>query len=99
MPMESISKTTLRRFVLGRQGLWPGRRWHGLEGTASALKKCEALQLDPLNVIARSHDIALWGRVVDYKSDYLNELCYNQRRFFDPVMGIALSAACGWTSS
>jgi|GEM_PF-2041514 len=22
-----ISKTTARRFVLGRQGLWPGRRW------------------------------------------------------------------------
>jgi hypothetical protein len=23
----TISKTTARRFVLGRQGLWPGRRW------------------------------------------------------------------------
>ena len=25
----TISKTTVRRFVLGRQGLWPGRRWAG----------------------------------------------------------------------
>ncbi|HLF26168.1 MAG TPA: hypothetical protein VJG32_07525 [Anaerolineae bacterium] len=23
----TISKTTLRRYILGRQGLWPGRRW------------------------------------------------------------------------
>jgi len=82
MPI-TISQTTHRRFVLGRQGLWPGRRWRGLEGTASALTECEALQLDPLNIIARSHEIALYGRVIDFRPDYLDELCYSQRRFFD----------------
>ena len=82
MPL-TISPTTHRRFILGRQGLWPGRRWSGIEGTALALAECEALQLDPLNIIARSHEIALYGRVLDFRPTYLDELCYKQRRFFD----------------
>jgi len=81
--LMKISKTTQRRFVLGRQGLWPGRRWSGLEGTAQALNAIEALQLDPLNVAARSQDIALWGRVLDYRPEFLDQVIYGQRRFFD----------------
>jgi hypothetical protein len=40
--------------VLGKQGLWPGRRWNGKKGTAQTIRACEAVQLDPLNIIARS---------------------------------------------
>jgi uncharacterized protein YcaQ len=79
----AISKTTARRFVLGRQGLWPGRRWAGLEGTAEALRAAEAVQMDPLNVVARSHDIVLWSRVSGYRPEYLEKLLYDERRFFD----------------
>jgi uncharacterized protein YcaQ len=79
----TITKRTARRFVLGRQGLWPGRRWAGKEGTAEALRAVEAVQMDPLNVVARSHDIVLWGRVLDYRPAYLDELLYQQRAFFD----------------
>ena len=83
--MEStcISKTTARRFVLGRQGLWPGRRWSGKNGTAQAIRAAEAVQMDPLIVVARSHDIALWGRVHDYQPSHLDELLYTDRAFFD----------------
>ena len=83
--MESvyISKATARRFVLGRQGLWPGRRWSGKEGTAEAIRAAEAVQMDPLTVIARSHDIALWGRVRDYQPSHLDQLLYTDRAFFD----------------
>ena len=83
--MEStyISKATARRFVLGRQGLWPGRRWSGKEGTAEAMRVAEAVQMDPLTVIARSHDIALWGRVRDYQPAHLDQLLYKDRAFFD----------------
>jgi uncharacterized protein YcaQ len=79
----SISKTTHRRFVLGKQGLWPGRRFTGADGVIAALRQMEALQLDPLNVIARSQDIALWGRVLDYRPEFLYQAAYDQRRFFD----------------
>ena len=83
--MESIciSKVTARRFVLGRQGLWPGRRWSGKDGTAEAIRVAEAVQMDPLTVIARSHDIALWGRVHDYQPAHLDQLLYQERAFFD----------------
>lgn len=79
----TISKQTARRFVLGKQGLWPGRRWRGKKGTADAIDACEAVQLDPLNVIARSQDIVLHSRVLDYKPDYLYDVAYKQRKFFD----------------
>jgi len=78
-----ISKQTARRFVLGRQGLWPGRRWKGKRGTRQALLACEAVQLDPLTVIARSQDIVLHSRVLDYKPEYLYQVMYKERGFFD----------------
>jgi uncharacterized protein len=79
----SISKITHRRFLLGKQGLWPGRRFAGVDGVTAALNQMEALQLDPLNVIARSQDIALWGRVLDYRPEFLYQVAYEERRFFD----------------
>ena len=78
-----ISKQTARRFVLGRQGLWPGRRWMGKKGTAQALRSCESVQLDPLVVIARSQDLVLHSRVMDYKTEYLYQVMYQNREFFD----------------
>jgi len=77
------SKTAIRRFVLGRQGLWPGRRWIGKAGTAQAIHAIEAVQMDPLNVVARSHDITLWSRVLDYRPENLTDLMYQDRQFFD----------------
>ncbi|HEY5731304.1 MAG TPA: crosslink repair DNA glycosylase YcaQ family protein [Anaerolineales bacterium] len=78
-----ISQQTARRFILGKQGLWPGRRWKGKNGTATAIRTCEAVQLDPLTVIARSQDIVLHSRVLDYKPEYLYKVAYDERQFFD----------------
>lgn len=83
MRPEIISQQTARRFVLGKQGLWPGRRWMGKKGTARAIHACEAVQLDPLNVIARSQDLVLHSRVLDYKPEYLYQVAYEDRAFFD----------------
>ncbi len=81
--MLTISKTTQRRFILGLQGLWPGRRYAGLAGLRQALEAIQALQLDPLNITARSHDLALWSRVLDYQPEMLYQVTYKERRFFD----------------
>ncbi|HSG42435.1 MAG TPA: crosslink repair DNA glycosylase YcaQ family protein [Anaerolineales bacterium] len=78
-----ISERTARRFILGKQGLWPGRRWKGKRGAATAIRTCEAVQLDPLNVVARSQDIVLHSRVLDYKPDLLHQVAYKDRQFFD----------------
>lgn len=81
--MLTIDIETARRFILGKQGLWPGRRWRGLEGTEQAMRAMEYLQLDPLQIIARSHDITLHSRVLDYTPGLWEELAYGQRKFFD----------------
>lgn len=81
--MLTIDIQTARRFILGKQGLWPGRRWRGLAGAEQAMRAMEYLQLDPLQIIARSHDITLHSRVLDYTPGVWEELAYQQRKFFD----------------
>ncbi|MEO7912944.1 MAG: crosslink repair DNA glycosylase YcaQ family protein [Roseiflexaceae bacterium] len=81
--MLNITIDTARRFILGKQGLWPGRRWRGIEGTAQAMRTIEYLQLDPLQIIARSHDIKLHSRVLDYTPGMWEAVTYQQRKFFD----------------
>jgi uncharacterized protein len=81
--MLTINLDTARRFILGKQGLWPGRRWRGITGTEQAMRAMEYVQLDPLQMIARSHDILLHSRVLDYKPGLWEEPAYQQRKFFD----------------
>jgi uncharacterized protein YcaQ len=81
--MLSIDIETARRFILGKQGLWPGRRWRGLAGAEQAMRAMEYLQLDPLQIIARSHEISLHSRVLDYRPGLWEQLAYQQRKFFD----------------
>ncbi|NOK63733.1 MAG: winged helix-turn-helix domain-containing protein [Chloroflexi bacterium AL-W] len=87
---HSINTTIQRRFILGKQGLWPGRRWAGKEGTAEALRTVEAVQIDPVSIVASSPDIVLWGRVQDYTPSYLTKLLYTDRRFFDYGGGLMI---------
>jgi uncharacterized protein len=81
--MLTIDIDTARRFILGKQGLWPGRRWRGLKGTGQAMRAIEYLQLDPLQIIARSQDITLHSRVLDYTPGMWEKVTYQQRKFFD----------------
>ena len=79
----TLSIAVARRFILGKQGLWPGRRWTGHVGTEHAMRAIEHLQLDPLVVIARSHDLMLHSRVIDYQPGLWATLAYDDRKFFD----------------
>jgi uncharacterized protein len=81
--MLTIDLETARRYILGKQGLWPGRRRRGLKGTEQAMRAMEYLQLDPLQIVARSHDIKLYGRVLDYAPGMWEDLTYKKRKFFD----------------
>jgi uncharacterized protein YcaQ len=47
------------------------------------MRAIEYLQLDPLHIIARSHDITLHGRVLDYRPGMWEEAAYQRRAFFD----------------
>ena len=76
--MLTIDIETARRFILGKQGLWPGRRWRGLKGTDQAMHAMEYLQLDPLQIIARSQDISLYSRVIGYTPELWEQAAYKQ---------------------
>lgn len=65
------------------QGLWPGRRWADKEGTARAIHALGHLQLDPVSLVSRSHDLVLSSRVSGYRRDDLGTLVYQDRRFFE----------------
>lgn len=80
---HAISQEVARRYLLGRQGLWPGRRWAGKDGAAEAVRQLEAVQVDPMTVVARSHDLVLWSRVAGYDPEHLDTLLYRDRAFFD----------------
>jgi uncharacterized protein YcaQ len=78
-----LSNRTARRFILAKQGLWPGRRGTALRGTRAAMIACEHIQLDPLVIVARSHDLMLHARVNDYRPELFHQLVYEKREFFD----------------
>lgn len=90
MPPNTIPAAVARRFVLGRQGLWPGRRFHGSRGLREALHVVEHLQLDPLNITARSQDIMLHARVHDFEPVQWQQLAYDKLEFFDWGAWLAL---------
>jgi uncharacterized protein YcaQ len=75
----TINKTIQRRFILGKQGLYPGRRWQGKSGALEALRSGCVVQIDPLQVIARNHDLTLQSRVLEYTPAILNEMLYEDR--------------------
>ena len=47
------------------------------------MRTAEAVQIDPVSVVAQSHDIMLWGRVASYRREAVFELAYDERKFFD----------------
>ncbi len=47
------------------------------------MRTMEHLQLDPLQVMGRAHDLMLAARVIDYHPDDWAILTYEQRKFFD----------------
>jgi uncharacterized protein len=85
-----ISKQTERRFVLGSQGLWPGRRWKGSEGTRAAISECRRIQIDPLDVIGRNQDLVLASRVEGYQRTDLETLLYRDHAGFEHGGSVAI---------
>ncbi|MFI5415046.1 MAG: DNA glycosylase AlkZ-like family protein, partial [Candidatus Lutacidiplasmatales archaeon] len=81
MPADSLA--TARRFVLGRQGLWPGRRWRGQNGVVDAVRYVGSVQVDPLDVVGHNQDLALWARVVGYRVEHLQRALYEERSLFE----------------
>lgn len=92
----STTPSALRRAILAQQGLlrWQGgtgefaegvpwlEQLKGSAGALEVLRRLEAVQLDPVNVIAPNHHLVFANRVGGYKPEHLEAL-YPQKRVFE----------------
>jgi uncharacterized protein len=75
MPMETLSQDAVRGLMIAAQGLHndpqpPATK----ESVRSIIRQMQVLQIDSINVIARSHLLVLWSRLGDYDPHWLDEL-------------------------
>jgi uncharacterized protein YcaQ len=77
-----ISLETARKLALWKQGFrrWPDpEKRHLLE----LIRRLGCVQIDTINVVERSHYLALWSRLGPYKKEYLDQLLYPDREVFE----------------
>jgi uncharacterized protein len=86
-PTRTISPTTARRLAISVQLL------DGANATAQAppgperlldtVRATRCLQLDPISVVARSHQLVVWSRVGPYELEDLDILLWKDRSLFE----------------
>ena len=85
MSATTHSNETIRKVILHCQQLSntvPDKPT--ADSIISVVSKIRALQIDTLQMVKRSHFLALWSRIGTYDEKLLNELTYsNNRRFFE----------------
>jgi uncharacterized protein YcaQ len=77
--LRTISPAVARRLAIQRQGLAAER----LDGIVGVVRRLGYLQLDPTNVVARSHLLVLWSRLGSFDRAELDRLIWEERRLFE----------------
>jgi uncharacterized protein YcaQ len=73
--MPALSLLAARNLALSAQGLLqPPTHPAGKADVLAAIRQIGALQIDTINVVARSPYLALWSRLGDYDPAWLNQL-------------------------
>ncbi len=78
-----ISRTVARRLAIVAQGLAGPRPHADTEGIMEVVGRLGCLQLDPINIVARSHLLVLWSRLGSYDQGLLDSLLWQERRLFE----------------
>jgi len=75
MPMNTLSLDAVRGLMIAAQGLHdhPGPP-ATKKAVRSIIRRMHILQIDSINVIARSHHLVLWSRLGDYDPRWLEDL-------------------------
>ena len=79
----TISRTLARQIAVTAQylaGPWPNC---DAEGVMEVINQLGCLQLDPINVVARSHLLVLWSRLGNYDPALLDTLLWQEHRLFE----------------
>jgi len=82
---RTLDPTLARRLFLTRQRLTgpPLAADPGPEAIMEVAGDLASLQLDPINVVARSHRLVLWSRLGGYDPADLEALLWRERRLFE----------------
>jgi uncharacterized protein YcaQ len=78
-----ISHTQARQIAITAQYLADPRPNNDADGIMEVINRLGCLQLDPINVVARSHLLVLWSRLGNYDPLLLDTLLWQERRLFE----------------
>lgn len=78
-----VSLALARRLALARQRLAGQRASADARGLMEVVRDLGCLQLDPISVVARSHQLVLFSRVGRYDLAHLDQLLWQERRLFE----------------
>jgi uncharacterized protein len=94
-----VAKEDARRFLVARQLLAPARSLAGgPDGLLEVLRRLGSIQLDPVDVAGRSHDLVLHARVADYDPAWCDEL-YERREIveaYNKGLSLVLASEFAW---
>ena len=79
-PLDVIKRTILESQRLS--GFEKHRTKSPTETILRVIDRIRALQIDTLQMVHRSHYLALWSRIDNYSTDLLDELCYGKNKKF-----------------
>ncbi len=78
-----ISPETARRLAITRQRLAGKQPNPDAESILSVVRDLGCLQIDPINVVARSHQLVVFSRVGPYDTAHLDALLWRDRKLFE----------------
>src|SRR5436309_1535306 len=81
--VRTITPQTARRLAIMAQRLAGRRSPADAGGIMDVARALGCLQLDPVSVLARSHELVLWSRLGAYPVSELDRLRWEERSLFD----------------
>jgi hypothetical protein len=81
--LRTVHPALARRLAVTRQRLADQRPPAGAAGIMEVAADLGYLQLDPISVVARSHQLVLWSRLGGYRLGELDRLLWEERRLFE----------------
>ncbi len=81
--MRTISATAARRLAITRQRLAGKTRKPSADGIFDVVRDLGFLQLDPISVVAPSHQLVVFSRVGPFPLKHLETLLWDERRLFE----------------
>ncbi|MFE0458891.1 winged helix-turn-helix domain-containing protein [Kitasatospora sp. NPDC058965] len=79
----TLTQSQARRLAVSRQHLAAARPSADADGLRTVCRALRFLQLDPVNVLARSHELVLWSRLGAQGVGEFEQACWRDRWLFE----------------